>query len=49
MQMCHLLEYSDNYSDKTGSFWFYSEDEAANFNANVVSNNNFNNSNRKYS
>ena len=48
MLMCNLLEYSCNYSDTAGSLWFYSKDEAANFNANVVGNNNFND-NRKYS
>ena len=41
MPMYNLLEYSLNYSDTTGSVWFYSKDEAANFNANFVSNNNF--------
>ena len=33
MPMCNLLEYCLNYSDMTGSFWFYSKDEATNFNA----------------
>ena len=30
-----LLEYSSNYSDTTVSFWFYSKDEATNFDANI--------------
>ena len=29
MSMYSLLEYSSNYSDTTGSLWFYSKDEAA--------------------
>ena len=37
--MYNLLKYSSNYSDTTGSLWFYSKDEAEN--ANIVSNNNF--------
>ena len=36
MQMYNLLEYSSSYSDTTGSFWFYSKDEAINFNADIV-------------
>ena len=31
-----LLEYSLNYSDNTGSLWFYSKDEAANFNNTIA-------------
>ena len=34
--MYNLVEYSSNYSDTTGSLWFYSKDEAANFNAVLV-------------
>ena len=37
--MYSLLESSSNYSD-TGSLWFCSKDEAANFNADIASNNN---------
>ena len=37
--MYNLLKYSSNYSDTTGSLWFYSKDEAEN--VNIVSNNNF--------
>ena len=32
--MYNLLEYSLKHSGATGSFWFYSKDEATNFNAN---------------
>ena len=31
-----MLEYSSNYSDTTGSLWFYSRDEATNFDADVA-------------
>ena len=34
--MYNLIEYSSNYSDTTGSLWFYSNDEATNFNANIA-------------
>ena len=39
--MYSLLQYSSNYSDITGSLWFYSKDEAVNFNAIIVDDNNF--------
>ena len=39
--MYNLLQYSSNYSDITGSLWFYSKDEAVNFNAHIVDDNNF--------
>ena len=32
MPMYYLLECSSNYSDTTGSLWFYSEDEATDLN-----------------
>ena len=32
MPMYNLIEYSSNYSETTGSLWFYSKDEATNFN-----------------
>ena len=32
MPMHNLIEYSSNYSETTGSLWFYSKDEANNFN-----------------
>ena len=41
MPIYNLIEYISNYSDMTGSLWFNSKDEAANFNANAVSSNNF--------
>ena len=41
MPMYNLLEYSSNYSYTTGSLWFYSEDEATNFNADIAENNVF--------
>ena len=34
--MYNLLEYSSNYSGKTGSLWFYSNDEATNFNVDTA-------------
>ena len=36
MPMYNLIEYSSNYSETTGSLWFYSKDEATNFNADIV-------------
>ena len=41
MSMYNLLEYTPNYSDMTGSLWFYSKYEATNFNANIEDTNNF--------
>ena len=41
MLIYNLTEYSSNYSDTTGSFWFYSKDEATNFNAYIANNNVF--------
>ena len=38
MSMYNFLEYSSNYSDTTGSLWFYSKGEANSFNANIVHN-----------
>ena len=35
MSVYNLLEYSLNYSDMTGSLWFYSKDEATNFNNSI--------------
>ena len=34
--MYNLIEYSSNYSETTGSLWFYSKDEATNFNADIA-------------
>ena len=41
MPMHNLIEYSSNYFETTGSLWFYSIDEAANFNNNIANTNNF--------
>ena len=37
MPMYNLSEYSSNYSDTTGSLWFYSKDEETDFN-NIIEN-----------
>ena len=42
MPMHNLIEYSSNYSETTGSLWFYSKDEAANSNNNIAIINNLN-------
>ena len=39
--MYNLLEYSSNYSNMTGTLWFYSKDEATNFNADIDDTNSF--------
>ena len=39
--MYNLIKLSSNYSDTTGSLWFYSKDEATNFNNDVVNTDNF--------
>ena len=36
-----MIEYSSNYSETTGSLWFYSKDEATSFNANIANIDNF--------
>ena len=41
MPKYNLLECSSNYSDTTGSLWFYSKDEATNFNAEIRNNSAF--------
>ena len=41
MLLYNLIEYSSNYSDTTGSLWFCSKDEAANFNNDFVKIDNF--------
>ena len=38
MLIYNLIEYSSNYSETTGSLWFYSKDEATNFNADIANN-----------
>ena len=37
----NLIEYSSNFSKKTGILWFYSKGEPTNFNADFANNNNF--------
>ena len=39
--MYNLVEYSLNYSETTRSLWFYSKDDATNFNADIANDNNF--------
>ena len=39
--MYNLIEYSSNYSEATGSLWFYSKGEATHFNADIANDNNF--------
>ena len=41
MPMYNLIEYSSNYSETTGSLWFYSKGEANNVNINIANPNNF--------
>ena len=41
MSMYNLIKNSTNYSDTTGSLWFYAKNEAANFNAEIMDTNNF--------
>ena len=41
MLMYNLIEYSSNYSEKAGSLWFYSNDKATNFNADIANDDNF--------
>ena len=36
MQMYNLIEYSSNYSETTGSLWFYSKGEATKFNNDIA-------------
>ena len=37
--MYYLIEYSSSYSERTGSLWFCSKDEATNFDADIANNN----------
>ena len=37
----NLIEHSSNYSETTRSLWFYSKDEATNFNADIANNDSF--------
>ena len=41
MPMDNLLKYSSNYSGTTDSLWFYSKDEATNFDADIADSDNF--------
>ena len=41
MSVLQFTEYSSNYTDTTDSSWFYSKDEAANFNVDIASNDDF--------
>ena len=41
MWMYNLIKYSSRYSKTTGSLWFYSNDEATNFNADIAIYDNF--------
>ena len=40
--MYNLIEYSSNFSETTGSLWFYSKDETTNFDADIANGNNLN-------
>ena len=39
--MYYLIKYNLNYSETAGSLWFYSKDEATDFNANIANTNDF--------
>ena len=41
MPMYSLIEYSSTYSERTRSLWFYSKDEAINFNADIENTDDF--------
>ena len=41
MPKYHLIEYSSNCSETTGSLWFLLKDKETNFNANIAGTNNF--------
>ena len=41
MPMYNLIEYASNYSETTGSLWFYLKDKATDFNADIVNTNDF--------
>ena len=41
MPIYNLIEQNSNYSETTGSLWFYSKDEASNFNPDIASDDNF--------
>ena len=39
--MYNLIDYSSNYSETTGRLWFYSKDEATDFNAGIENTDDF--------
>ena len=41
MPMYNLIEYSSNYSETTGSWWFYSKDKTNNLNDDIANYDNF--------
>ena len=41
LPMYNLIKFSSNYSETRGSLWFYSKDEATNFNADIANTNDF--------
>ena len=41
MLIYNLIEYSSNYSEIIGSLWFYSKDEATNFNVDIENTDDF--------
>ena len=41
MSMYSIIEYSSNYSETTRSLWFYSKDEATDFNNNIANTDDF--------
>ena len=41
LPMYNLIEHSSNYSETTESLWFYSKNEATNFNADIANDNNY--------
>ena len=41
ISMYNLIECSSNYSETTGSLWFYSKDEETNFDANIENTDDF--------
>ena len=41
MPMYNLIEYRSKYFGTAGSLWFYSKDEATDFNTNIANDNNF--------
>ena len=39
--MYNIIEYSSNYSDTTGSLWFYLKGERTNFSNNILNTDDF--------